>query len=38
MSALEAAPEHRSLLIVEEVHGGRQWLELNRAHPSGGPS
>ncbi|XP_068849228.1 KRAB domain-containing protein 5-like [Capricornis sumatraensis] len=38
VSAAEAAPEHRSLLIVEEVHGGRLWLELNRAHPGGGPS
>ena len=38
VSAPEAAPEHRSLLIVEEVHGGRLWLELNRAHLGGGPS
>ena len=37
-AAPEAAPEHRSLLIVEEVHGGRLWLELNRAHLGGGPS
>ncbi|XP_010842673.1 PREDICTED: zinc finger protein 527-like [Bison bison bison] len=38
VSAPEAAPEHRSLLMVEEVHGGRLWLELNRAHWGGGPS
>ena len=31
-------PEHRSLLMVEEVHGRRPWLGLNRAHLSGSPS
>ena len=24
--------------MVEEVHWGRPWLGLNRAHPGGGPS
>ena len=38
VSAPEASPEHRSLLMVEEVHWGRPWLGLNRAHPGGGPS
>ena len=38
VSVSEAAPEHRSLLMVEEVHGGRPWLGLNRAHLSGSPS
>ena len=38
VSVSEAAPEHRSLLMVEEVHGGRPWLGLSRAHLSESPS
>ena len=38
VSAPEASPEHRSLLMVEEVCRGRLWLGLNRADPGGGPS
>ena len=35
VSSPDAAPEHRSLLIAEEVHGGRPWLGAQKTYMGG---